>query len=408
VTVSACRSCGHAPLTPVLTLGKTPLANQLLSQADLGRGEPTYPLDLAFCEGCSLVQITDTIPPEDLFTDYVYFSSFSDAMLAHSKELAERITKEKKLGEGNLVVEIASNDGYLLQYYKKLGVPVLGIEPARNIATVARERGIPTLSEFFGKPLADRLAAEGKRASVIHANNVMAHVPEINLFAAGIGTLLADDGIALIEVPYVREMVERCEFDTIYHEHVFYFSLTALSHLFGRHQLDVVDVEVLSLHGGSLLLRVAKKGAFAMTARVSDMLAEETRLGMASYAYYEGFSNHVRAVRDELRRVLFDLKAKGHKLAAYGAAAKGSTLLNYAGIGAETLSFVVDRSPHKQGKLMPGVHLPIRPTEALLDERPDYVVLLAWNFKDEILRQQEAFRKAGGKFVIPLPSVSIE
>jgi SAM-dependent methyltransferase len=377
-------------------------------EADVGRGEPTYPLDLAFCDGCSLVQITDTIPPEDLFTDYVYFSSFSDAMLAHAKELAGRITAERKLAQSNLVVEIASNDGYLLQYYKELGVPVLGIEPARNIAAVAREKGIPTLTEFFGKPLADKLAAEGKRASVIHANNVMAHVPELNQFAAGLHTLLADDGFALIEVPYVREMVERCEFDTIYHEHVFYFSLTALSHLFDRHALEVIDVERLTLHGGSLLLRVAKKGKFPKNERVPALMKEENAAGMASYAYYEGFSRNVRAVREELRRVLFDLKAKGHKLAAYGAAAKGSTLLNYAGIGRETLSFVVDRSPHKQGKLMPGVHIPIEPTEALLRERPDYVLLLAWNFKDEILRQQEAYRRAGGKFVIPLPTVSIE
>jgi len=406
--VSACRSCAHAPLLPVLDLGRTPLANQLLTEAELGKPEPLYPLDLAYCGGCSLVQITHTVPPEELFSDYVYFSSFSDSMLAHSKELAGRVTRERALGHGDLVVEIASNDGYLLQYYQELGIEVLGIEPARNIAKVARERGIPTLTEFFGTELAGRLSREGKRASVVHANNVMAHVPDINAFASGLHSILADQGVALIEVPYLREMINRCEFDTIYHEHVFYFSLSSLVALFARHQLEVVDVEVIPLHGGSLLVSVARRGAKTPVAgRVTQMLEDEKRAGMTSNAYYEGFSRRVQALRGELRRVLSELKAKGSRLAAYGAAAKGSTLLNYTGIGRETIDFVVDRSPHKQGKFMPGVHLSIRPPSALLEERPDYVLLLTWNFKDEILAQQEAFRRAGGKFIVPLPSVSI-
>jgi SAM-dependent methyltransferase len=406
--VVACRSCGENALLPVLSLGKTPLANQLLSEADLLRQQPTYPLDLWYCDHCDLVQITHIVPPESLFSDYVYFSSFSDAMLAHSKELAHRITRERRLGSGDLVMEIASNDGYLLQYYKELGIEVLGIEPARNIANVARERGIPTLTEFFGKPLADRLAAEGKRAAVIHANNVMAHVPDTNMFAAGLFTVLADDGVAYIEVPYVREMISRCEFDTIYHEHVFYFSVRALSHLFGRHELQIVDVELLPLHGGSLLLSVMKRSAApGVGPRVVAFLEEEERLGMGSYGYYQGFSRRVETLRTELRQVLSELKEKGAKIAAYGAAAKGSTLLNYFGIGPETLDFVVDRSPYKQGKWMPGVRIPIRAPAALLEEKPDYVLLLTWNFKDEILAQQDAFRRAGGKFIVPLPSVSI-
>jgi SAM-dependent methyltransferase len=406
--VGSCRSCGVGPLMPVLSLGKTPLANQLLSDADLTREQSAYPLDLAYCSGCSLVQIIHTVPPEDLFSDYVYFSSFSDAMLAHSKELVHRISKERALGAADLVIEIASNDGYLLQYYKELGIEVLGIEPARNIAKVARERGIPTLSEFFGREVAERLSGEGKRASVVHANNVMAHVPDINQFAGGLHTILADQGVAFIEVPYLREMISRCEFDTIYHEHVFYFSLTALANLFVRHGLKVIDVDVIPLHGGSLLLSVARAAsALPVGPRVGAMLEDEKRIGMASFAYYEGFSRQVQALREELRRVLFDLKAKGARLAAYGAAAKGSTLLNYAGIGRETLDFVVDRSPHKQGKFMPGVRLPIRAPSALVEEKPDYVLLLTWNFKDEILAQQEAFRRAGGKFIVPLPSVSI-
>jgi hypothetical protein len=393
----------------MLDLGSTPLANQLLTEADLTEREPVYPLDIAYCPACSLVQITHTVPPEALFSEYVYFSSFSDAMLAHSKELATRVTKERRLGADDLVVEIASNDGYLLQYYKELGVGVLGIEPAQNIAKVAIERGIPTIAEFFGRELADKLSAEGKRAAVLHANNVMAHVPDINHFAAGIFSVLADEGAAFIEVPYVREMINRCEFDTIYHEHVFYFSLTALSSLFVRNHLKVIDVELIPLHGGSLLLTVAREGAKATAhRRVAQSLEDEKEAGMSSAAYYEGFSARVRALREELRRVLSDLKAKGARVAAYGAAAKGSTLLNYAGIGRETIDFVVDRSPHKQGKFMPGVHLPIRAPSALVEERPDYVLLLTWNFKDEILAQQDAFRRSGGKFIVPLPSVTIE
>jgi len=404
----ACRSCAHEPLTPVLSLGTTPLANRLLTEEELAKPERRYPLELAYCSGCSLVQITETVSPEELFTDYVYFSSFSDAMLVHAKDLAGRVVREQGLRAQDLVIEIASNDGYLLQYYKELGIRVLGIEPARNIAKVARERGIPTRSEFFGTKLADSLVAEGSRAAVVHANNVMAHVPDIHAFAAGLFAILADEGLALIEVPYVREMVNRCEFDTIYHEHVFYFSLTALVGLFSRHQLKVVDVEIIDLHGGSLLLRVARHEAKRpATVRVDEVLADERRTGIAGSAYYEGFSRQVTSVRDALRRVLGDLKTKGARLAAYGAAAKGSTLLNYAGIGRETLDFVVDRSPHKQGKFMPGVHLPIRAPSVLLEQRPDYVVLLAWNFKDEILAQQSDFRQAGGKFIVPVPAVSI-
>jgi SAM-dependent methyltransferase len=408
-STSKCRSCAHAPLLPILDLGSTPLANQLLTEMDLTKREPVYPLDIAYCPACSLIQITHTVPPEALFSEYVYFSSFSDAMLAHSKELATRVTKERRLGADDLVVEVASNDGYLLQYYKELGVGVLGIEPAQNIAKVATERGIPTIAEFFGLELARKLSTEGKRAAVLHANNVMAHVPDINHFAAGIFSVLADEGAAFIEVPYVREMISRCEFDTIYHEHVFYFSLTALSSLFARNSLKVIDVELIPLHGGSLLLTVARADAKATPhRRVAQVLEDEKQTGMSSAAYYEGFSARVRGLREELRRVLSDLKAKGARLAAYGAAAKGSTLLNYAGIGRETIDFVVDRSPHKQGKFMPGVHLPIRAPSALVEEQPDYVLLLTWNFKDEILAQQDAFRRAGGKFIVPLPSVTIE
>ncbi len=405
--IAACRSCGASELAMVLSLGETPLANALLREEDLGRAEPRYPLDLAFCPECSLVQITETVPPEILFRDYLYFSSFSDTMLRHAEALTARLVRERNLESGSLAVEVASNDGYLLQYYRRAGVPVLGIEPARNVAKVAvEERGIPTLTEFFGLDLARQLVAEGRRADVIHANNVLAHVADLNGFVAGIALLLKEDGAAVIEVPYLGEMVPRLEFDTIYHEHLCYFSLTALSRLFARHGLAVTDVEEIPLHGGSLLLTATPAVARrSPSPRVEGLLAREAAHGVPALGYYRDFAPRVARWREAFRAFLADLKAKGRRLAAYGAAAKGSTLLNYAGVGTDLLEFVVDRSTVKQGRYMPGVHLHVRPPDALLESRPDAVVLLTWNFKDEILEQQGAFRRAGGRFLVPVPSV---
>jgi len=406
--IAACRSCGASPLAAVLSLGETPLANALLREEDLGSVEPRYPLDLAFCPSCSLVQITETVPPEILFRDYLYFSSFSDGMLRHAAELTARVVAERSLGAGSLAVEVASNDGYLLQYYQRAGVPVLGIEPARNVAKVAvEERGVPTVPEFFGLALAKELVAEGKRADVIHANNVLAHVADLNGFVGGIAVLLKESGAALIEVPYLGEMVPRLEFDTIYHEHLCYFSLTALARLFARHGLVVTDVEQIPLHGGSLLLTVTPEAARrSASPRVETLLAREAADGVPGLAYYRGFAPRVARWRESFRAFLHDLKGSGHRLAAYGAAAKGSTLLNYACVGTDVLDYVVDRSTVKQGRYMPGVRLHIRPPAALLESRPDAVVLLTWNFKEEILSQQAAFRGAGGRFIVPIPSVT--
>ena len=400
-----CRACGRSDLHTVLSLGESPLANGLLTSGNPPRQEARYPLDLAFCPGCALVQITETVPPEDLFRDYLYFSSFSDTMLAHARDLVARLVAERSLGPESLAIEVASNDGYLLQYYKRLGIPVLGIEPARNVAEVAeRERGIPTITEFFGKELAARLVASGQRADVLHANNVLAHVADLNGFVGGIGDVLKEDGAAVIEVPYLGEMVPRLEFDTIYHEHLCYFSLTALSRLFERHGLKVADVEEIPIHGGSLLLTVVRETAHRSgSPRVEALLRREASAGMSRVAYYEDLAPRVTAWRDGFRKVLQDLKGRGWRLAAYGAAAKGCTLLNYAGVGCETLDFVVDRSTHKQGRFMPGVHLPIRAPEALLEVQPDAVVLLTWNFKDEILAQQAEYLRRGGRFLIPVP-----
>lgn len=353
------------------------------------------------------MQLTHTVPPEQLFRDYLYFSSFSDTMLTHAQEIVERVIKERGLGADSLVVEVASNDGYLLQYYQQQGVPVLGVEPAINIAKVAREqRGIRTLTEFFGAELAQHLRQDGSAADVIHANNVLAHVPMLNDFVEGFRILLKPNGVAIFEVPYVRELIERCEFDTIYHEHLCYFSLTALDGLFRRHALQIVDVERIAIHGGSLRLFVNHAGHPA-AASVERLLAEERAWGVAKYAVYAQFSDRVEALTHSLRGTIEQLRRDGKRIAAYGAAAKGSTLLNYAGLGRSDIAYVADRSTYKQGRFMPGVHVPVVPPERLLTDAPDYVLLLAWNFADEIMQQQQAFRARGGRFIIPLPSVQI-
>lgn len=403
-----CRSCGADGLLPVLDLGRTPLANSLLTSEQLNLPEDNYPLEVVLCPACTLVQITETVPPEVLFRDYLYFSSFSDTMLSHAAALVNQVLAERQLGSESLAVEVASNDGYLLQYYKQRGVPVLGIEPARNVARVAvEERGIRTISEFFGAKLAHELAAQGERAGVLHANNVLAHVADLNDFVSGVRQLLKPDGVAVIEVPYVKDLVDRCEFDTIYHEHLCYFSLTALDNLFHRHELQINDVERIAIHGGSLRVTVGHARVAPPSAAVAALLQDERDWGVGNLEFYEKFSARVEGLKTELRGMLADAKAKGARIAAYGAAAKGSTLLNYFEIGRETIDFVVDRSTYKQGRYVPGVHIPIVPTEQLVKEMPDYVLLLTWNFAAEILEQQAEYRRRGGRFIVPVPDVRV-
>jgi SAM-dependent methyltransferase len=404
----ACRSCGSSGLLGVLSLGETPLANSLPGADAPGGGEAVYPLDLVFCPACALVQITETVPPEVLFRDYLYFSSFSDTMLRHAEALVEEVLAERRLGPGSLAAEVASNDGYLLQFYKRAGVPVLGIEPARNVARVAvEERGVRTVTEFFGGELGRELAARGERADVLHANNVLAHVADLNGFVAGVRHFLKEDGVFIVEAPYVKDLVDRNEFDTIYHEHLCYFSLTALERLFRRHELQVSGAERVSIHGGSLRIRVQHAGAAAPREGVRRLLEEEERWGVGDVEFYRAFAARVEKLKESLRGLLADLKGRGARVAAYGAAAKGSTLLNYFEIGRETLDFVADRSTYKQGRLMPGVRVPVVEPAKLLAEQPDYVLLLTWNFAEEILEQQAEYRRRGGRFIIPVPEVRV-
>jgi SAM-dependent methyltransferase len=383
-----------------------PLANALLTPAQLDAAEPRYPLDLCFCPDCALVQITETVPPEVLFGEYLYFSSFSETMLAHAKELVSELVAKRRLTADSLVVEIASNDGYLLQYFEPHGVPVLGIEPAANIARVAVENGVPTRCEFFGAEAALKLREAGQQADVILGLNVLAHVADLNGFVAGVKALLKPDGVAVFEFPYVADMIRQAEFDTIYHEHLCYYSLSAIKVLFERHQLTPVEVARLPLHGGSLRVTLAHDPAQPAPS-VLDLLTEEAALGVTGYDYYRDFGDRVQALKEALLTKLATLKGEGCRLAAYGAAAKATVLLNYFGIGAETLEFVADRSDYKRGRYIPGVRLPITPPEKLLEAMPDYVLLLTWNFAAEILQQQAEYRRRGGRFIVPIPKLEV-
>jgi SAM-dependent methyltransferase len=352
------------------------------------------------------MQILETVPPEVLFCDqYPYFSSFSDALLKHSRENVLDLIKRRRLTRDSFVVELASNDGYLLKNYVEAGIPVLGIDPADGPAKAAERVGVPTLNTFFTVDRATKLRAEGRQADVVHANNVLAHVADTNGFVAGIKLLLKDTGVAVIEAPYVKDLIDHVEFDTIYHEHLCYFSVTALDRLFRRHGLYLNDLKRLSIHGGSLRLYVEPRENVGPAVR--ELLALEAREGVDRFDYYRDFSERVQRLKTRLLAVLRDLKAQGKRIAAYGAAAKGSTLINYFGIGPELIDFVVDRNVHKHGRFMPGQPLPILPVSELVARKPDYVLMLSWNFADEILAQQREYRSQGGKFVIPVPEPRI-
>jgi SAM-dependent methyltransferase len=354
-----------------------------------------------------LVQITETVPPEVLFRHYRYFSSVSDSFLHHAEVLASELVVRENLTPSSSIVEIASNDGYLLRHYRERGIQVLGIEPAENVARVAREKhGVPTLCEFFGEGLATQLAGQGVRADVVHAHNVLAHVAELHGFVRGIRILLKETGVAIVEVPYVRDMVDNGEVDTIYHEHLCYFSVTSLARLFSRNGLALSDVKRLAVHGGSLRLAVRPIAGCASRS-VATLLEEESAWRVQEVGPYHAFASRVEEMRLQLRGFLAQLAKEGKRIAAYGAAAKAAILLNLLALEPGTVSYVVDRSPHKQGLFMPGVHLPIREPSVLLADQPDFVLLLAWNLADEIVGQQEEYRRRGGRFIVPLPKVRL-
>jgi SAM-dependent methyltransferase len=389
-------------LIGVLDLGMMPLSGGLLTEAQLADSEDKFPLELAYCPRCSLVQILETVPPKKLFCkDYHYYSSFSDVLLEHSRENVLSLIDKCKLNASSLVVELASNDGYLLRYYVEKGIPCLGIDPAQGPAKAAEKVGVPTLCTFFTQDLALQLANEGRKADVVHANNVLAHVADTNGFVEGIRILLKDEAVAVIEVPYVKDLIDHCEFDTIYHEHLCYFSVTALDYLFRRNGLYLNDIERLSIHGGSLRLYVTRREKVQES--VQTLLTQERQLAVDKFEYYQDFGDRIQSIRKQMRELLDSLKAEGKTIAAYGAAAKGAIMLNFIGIGPGVIEYVVDRNIHKQGKYMPGLGIPVCDPSRLAEDLPDYAVLLPWNFKDEILSQQANFRAKGGKFVIPIP-----
>ena len=408
MNVSSCRFCGARLERSFVDLGRSPLANSFLSGEDLKRMEPFYPLHAYVCENCLLVQLEEYQSAERIFSDYLYFSSYSEAWLRHCREYAERMTARYRLDDASLVVEIASNDGYLLQYFKERGVNVLGVEPAANVAKVAVSKGISTEVAFFGVETARRLVAAGNCADLIAANNVLAHVPDLNDFVAGFKILLKPSGTATFEFPHLLQLIEQCQFDTIYHEHFSYFSLLVVDKIFARHGLALFDVELMPTHGGSLRVYVAHaEQAPPRSESCDEVIAAEYAAGLDRPQRYAQFGAAVADIKCRLLEFLITARRQGKTVVGYGAPAKGNTLLNYCGVGPELIPYTVDLSPHKQGRHLPGVQIPIYAPQRIFETKPDYVLILPWNLKEEISEQMAGIRAWGGRFVVAIPTLTL-
>ena len=405
-----CRFCNTPLHHEFIDMVNSPASNSFLAEEELNEPEVYYPLKLYVCDQCFLVQIDEYKKSDDIFNqDYVYFSSYSKSWLAHAKKYVDMITERLDLNLESHVIEIGSNDGYLLQYFRKKRIPCLGIEPSANTAQAAREKGIDTLEEFFGVELAESLAEEGKKVDLIIGNNVLAHVPNINHFVAGLKIALKNNGVVTMEFPHLMRLVEESQFDTIYHEHLSYFSFCTVQRIFSKHGLTLFDVEELPTHGGSLRIyaRHQEDSAWAISSNVNAIQECELVAGMDDLSYYQGFQNKADTVKYSLLSFLLEQKQSGAKVVGYGAAAKGNTLLNYCGVKKDLIRFVVDVSPHKQGKVLPGSHIPVVKEDEITRLKPDYVLILPWNIQDEIMDQLNYIRKWSGKFVVPIPEIKI-
>jgi hypothetical protein len=408
-TQGICRFCATALRRTFVDLGVSPLCESFISPAQLGEMEPFYPLHAYVCERCFLVQLQEFVAPSEIFTEYAYFSSYSTSWVEHARRYVEMITARLKLGSTSKVIEIASNDGYLLQHFVARGVPVLGIEPAANVAKVAIEKGVPSVVRFFGRQSAAAIAAESGRPDLLLGNNVLAHVPDINDFVGGMKVLLGPHGVITMEFPHLQRLMAENQFDTIYHEHFSYLSFVTVEKIFAHHGLTLFDVEELPTHGGSLRIyaRHTEYSALAVTARVGELRQREVDDGFLTPERYRGFGDQVKATKRKLLAFLIDAKQRGQRVVGYGAPGKGNTLLNYCGIRTDFVDFTVDANPYKHGRFTPGTRIPILAPEKIREARPDYVLILPWNLKDEITAQMAYVREWGGKFVVPIPDLRV-